>query len=315
MPLDLLDTPVRLTWDLHGPGPPLRAAEMPTLAGRIAEAGVLFVTLEERPLAHPAIGAILAMLAAAGCRVQLTCTGGDDELATLVELPLPLPGLQLDVAAFLIDRNLDQPRLHETLIRLRELGVAADLSLLPLSSNLHVIPMLLSFCRVAGVQRFKLPNARIGATFRSIPPGLLPRWPDLDGFRARWEQATVRPEPGLQLEIHDRFLWEIITPDCEQARSEYGGCQAANSLGHVDAHGTVYACAAWPEALGSLCDESLDAIWQSPRRHALRERIAQTPAGCLGCRDYPACFGGCRGLGELLGQDDGGRDLMCRGPR
>jgi GeoRSP system SPASM domain protein len=315
MSLDLLDTPVRLTWDIHGPGPPLTDGELLAIAGRIAAGGVFFVTLEERPLAHPAIRELLATLTAGGCQVQVVCAGSEPELVVLAAGPLPLVALQLDVAAFVAHGTLAEARLRDTLHRLRQDGIEPSLCLTPLKSNLTVITKLLAFCREAGVHRFKLPNARIGDTFQSIPPAQLPRWPELAAFREEWARQAPELPGSLQLEIHDRFLWEIMTPDCEQARSEYGGCQAANSLGHVDASGSVYACAAWPEALGSLRDATLDEIWQSPRRLAVRARIDQVPAGCLGCRDYPLCLGGCRGLGEILGQADGGRDLMCRAPR
>jgi GeoRSP system SPASM domain protein len=315
MSLDLLDTPVRLTWDLHGPGEPLAVVQLLAVAERIAAGGVFFVTLEERPLAHPAIRELLATLTAGGCQVQVVCAGSEPELAVLADGSLPLAALQLDVAAFLAHGTLDETRLCDTLTRLRQGGVEPSLGLIPLKSNLPVIPRLLAFCRDFGVRRFKLPNARIGDTFQSVIPEQLPRWPELSVFREEWaRQMPILPD-SPQLEIHDRFLWEIMTPNCEQARGEYGGCQAANSLGHVDAAGTVYACAAWPEVLGSLLSASLDEIWQSSRRMGVRARIGLVPAGCVGCRDYLLCFGGCRGLGEVLGQVTGGRDLMCRAPR
>jgi GeoRSP system SPASM domain protein len=315
MSLDLLDTPVRLTWDLHGPGTPLAADEMLTVAGRIAAGGVFFVTLEEHPLAHPAVALLLAELAAGGCRLQLACAGDDAELTVLEALPAPRPGVQLDVAAFLTAVGLDATRLQATLARLRRIDLEPILRLTPLASNLSRIPQLMQFCAAHDVGCFKLPNARIGDTFPTNPPGELPRWPDLQLFRALWTRQPPRLPEALQLEIHDRFLWEIMTPDREQARSEYGGCQAANSLGHVDAAGNVYACAAWPEPLGSLRRQPLEEIWQSAARHKVRERVATTPSGCFGCRDYALCLGGCRGLGTNLNPDGGGRDLMCRAPR
>lgn len=315
MGIDLLDTPVRLTWDLHGPRESLAESGMLTIADRIAAGGVFYVTLEERPLAHPAVATIVARLAAGGCAVSLTCTGSVPELAALAHLPAPLPAVQLDATVFLNAGRLDASGLQTVLERLREQGAEPGLYLLPRKSNLHVIPSLLDFCHKAGVQRFKLPNARIGDRFHSIPPEDLPRWPDLEAFRESWNRQAPECPDELRVEIHDRFLWEIMTPGLDQTRSEYGGCQAANSLGHVDAAGTVYACAAWPEPLGSLHTASLDEIWQSPRRLAVRERISATPPGCLGCRDYPLCFGGCRGLGELFNCSGGGRDPMCREPR
>lgn len=315
MSLGLLDTPVRLTWDLHGPGTSAGAGVVSAIAARINEAGVFFVTLEERPLAHPAIGPLVRQLLAGGCQVQMVCTGAEDELTALDGLSLSPSAVQLDVAAFLENGAIDESRLHQVIMRLRHLGFDPALRLLPLRSNLSVISRLLPLCRTLGAGRFKLPNARIGDTFQSCPAGELPRWQDLESFRALWTATGLSAEDLPSLEIHDRFLWEIMTPDCDQARSEYGGCQAANSLSHVDAAGSVYACAAWPERLGSLRDASLEAIWQSPVRLAVRERIARVPAGCFGCRDYNLCLGGCRGLAEFLNQAENGRDLMCREPR
>jgi GeoRSP system SPASM domain protein len=315
MSLDLLDTPVRLTWDLHGPVPSLDRGALRAIADAMVAGGVFFVTLEERPLLHPEIAGLVGQLQGGGCRLSLVCTGGDAELANLARLAPPLPDVQLDAAAFLSGGVLDESRLLTVLAKIRRCGVEPGLRLTPLRENLSIIPRLLSFCREAGVTRFKLPNARIGDTFQSIPPADLPRCSDLAVFREDWLRNPPGVPESLQVEIHDRFLWEIMIPGDEQARSEYGGCQAGNSLGHVDARGTVYACAAWPEPLGSLPGASLEEIWQAPRRLAVRRRITQVPPGCHGCRDYPLCLGGCRGLGEVLGGDGGGRDLMCRGPR
>jgi GeoRSP system SPASM domain protein len=315
MGLDLLDLPVRLTWDLHGPGQPLHDADMLVIAGRIAAGGVFFVTLEQQPLAHAAIIEIFGVLQTGGCQVRAVCSGTEQELAALEKLPGALSGVQLDAAAFLSEGVLDETRLCDTFIRLRRTGAEPSLSVIPTKSNLPVIPKLFKLCMLLGAQCFKLPNARIGDTFPSIAPAELPCWPDLDDFRAIWARHAPELSGQLHLEIHDRFLWEIMTPGIDQARSEYGGCQAADSLGHVDAAGTVYACAAWPLVLGSLHSLDLETIWQSPQRFVVRERIDRTPAGCLGCRDYPLCLGGCRGLNTLLGQAGAGRDLMCREPR
>lgn len=315
MSLDLLDTPVRLTWDLHGPGDPPGTVELLAIAERIIDGGVFYLTLEERPLAHPSLAPLLARLLGAGCRLLVTCRGTDEELAALARLAPPLPAVELEVAPFVAGPQIDVARMQRVLDRLRRAGSEVTLRLTPLRSNLQVISKILLLCRELGVGRFKLPNARIGDTFRACPAAELPRWQDLEAFRQSWAAAAITDAALPALEIHDRFLWEIMTPANEQARSEYGGCQAANSLGHVDAHGTVYACAAWPEPLGALPGAPLDQIWQSPRRFAVRERISQVPSGCVGCRDYPVCWGGCRGLGERLNTPGGGRDLMCRGPR
>ena len=315
MGIDLLDAPVRLTWDLHGPGAPLDRETMLAVAGRIAAAGVFYVTLQERPLLHPAISAILGTLATGGCRVSVICSGASLELESACNLAKVPASVQLDAALALTGSGFDPTPLAAALETLRQAGIDPLVTLIPLRSNLAVIPELFAFCQSHGVGCFKLPNARIGDTFRGYGAEELPGPDDLDRFRALWQRGLKTAAGATKLEIHDRFLWEIMTPGDDQARSEYGGCQAANSLGHVDAQGTVFACEAWPEPLGSLLDMELEEIWQSPRRHAVRERVAAIPDGCRGCRDYALCLGGCRGLGECLGESGGGRDLMCRAPR
>lgn len=314
MAIDLLDTPLRLTWDLHGPETVPDDSRLLAIAGRIVDAGVFFVTLEERPLAHRALPALVELLAAGGCRVAAVCHGAPEELAAL-RRPLALSAVQLDVAPFLNGATLSRQLLAEVFAALCDGGCAPALRLTPLRTNLAVIPELLRFATELGARSFKLPNARIGDTFPGYPPEALPHWRDLEAFRQVWQAARISAAELPQLEIHDRFLWEIMTPGDDQARSEYGGCQAGNSLGHIDACGRLYPCAAWPVPLGTLPDSTIEDLWQVPQRFAVRAAVADVPAGCAGCRDYPLCLGGCRGLGELLNVADGCRDPMCHEPR
>jgi radical SAM protein with 4Fe4S-binding SPASM domain len=106
-----------------------------------------------------------------------------------------------------------------------------------------------------------------------------------------------------------------MTPGQQQNRSEYGGCQAGNSLGHVDTQGVVHPCAAWPQPLGQLPDQTLEDVWAGAQRLAVREHISRTPEGCHDCTDLGLCFGGCRGLAFHLNRSKGERDLMCSGSR
>ena len=117
----------------------------------------------------------------------------------------------------------------------------------------------------------------------------------------------------MDLKILLSFLF-LLFPDGGVARSEYGGCQAANSLAHIDSHGVVHPCVSWPQPLGSLLDHTLYDIWQGPSRQSARDEIAAVPSGCEGCRDYSIWFGGCRGLSRL-DHNLKGRDPMCKGPR
>nr|NIS43769.1 SPASM domain-containing protein [Desulfuromonadales bacterium] len=117
------------------------------------------------------------------------------------------------------------------------------------------------------------------------------------------------------MDIHDRFIWEIFSGPEVVEHSEYGGCQAANSLVHIDCGGDVWPCSSWPQSLGSLLEADLEEIWSGPQRMGVRREIAAEPVGCRSCRDYALCLGACRGLGRSLNQVGGERDPACPGPR
>ena len=315
MGLDLLDTPVRLTWDFPDAAAGQTDCRLPAIAGRIADGGVFFVTLQGKPLLHPAAEEVLAILGGC-CQLMITCRGNPDEVASLCRLPLAGWQILLDVSEFIdVAHGLDAPRLLATVVSLRKLACEPAFALTPLRNNLSYLPDLLRFCSEQQIAKLKLPNAHIGDSFHDYSTVELPRWQDLDKFREVWLAFMKSPCRLPALEIHDLFLWEIMTPGQQQNRGEYGGCQAGNSLCHVDCRGQVHPCAAWPLALGNLPDQSLEEIWSGRERLALRQQIARVPAGCHGCRDHAICFGGCRGLAVHLNSSEGERDLMCPGPR
>ncbi len=315
MGLDLLDTPVRLTWDFPATAAGQGDVSLPAVADAIVDAGVFFATLQGRPLLHQDIDEVLSALAA-GCQLLVTCCGHQDELDRLFRLqPLKMQIL-LDVSAFIDEINgVDVGRLLDVTKLLREGGYEPYFALTPLRKNLCNIPALIRFCSDQKIARFKLPNAHIGDSFDDYKPEDLPRWQDLDEFRKVWLEFLKTECSMPVLEIHDLFLWEILTPNQQQNRAEYGGCQAANSLGHVDCEGVIHPCAAWPHPLGRLPEQTLEEIWSGKERLAVREHISQTPSGCQTCRDLNICFGGCRGLAYHLNRADEERDLMCSGPR
>lgn len=315
MGLDLLDTPIRLTWDFPDTSGGQKGVDLPAVANCLVEAGVFFVTLQGTPLLHPATAEVLNLLSGR-CQLLVTCRGETAELDRLAQLNQSGYQLLLDVSAFLgAGRELDSARLAVVVQTLRQRHLEPLLSLTPLRNNLRNIPDLLRFCRDQKITKFKLSNAHIGDSFEEYSPADLPRWQDLDSFRKLWTDFSQEGCPLPILEIHDLFLWEIMTPGEEQHSSEYGGCQAGNSLAHIDSQGFVYPCAAWPQKLGKLPLQSLSEIWRGAARRAVREQVAVTPAGCCGCRDRSRCFGGCRGLSLALNQSEGQRDLMCSGPR
>lgn len=315
MGLDLLDTPIRLTWDFPGDADKQTDSTLLDIARRIADGGVFFVTLQGTPLLHPMAEEVLELLGG-GCQLLITSRGNPDELACLAQLPRTGSQILLDVSGFLdADHGVDTSRLLAVLQSFRLQACEPVFALTPLRNNLCNIPDLVRFCSEHQVARLKLPNAHIGDSFHTYSAADLPRWQDVDNFRSFWLDFMKSSCRLPTMEIHDLFLWEIMTPGHLQSRSEYGGCQAGNSLGHVDTHGLVCPCAAWPQPLGSLPEQSLAEIWSGDERLAVREHIVKKPQGCHGCSDFDLCFGGCRGLALHLNGSQGERDLMCSGQR
>ena len=313
MVIDSLDTPLRVTWDICTPDMSAPVAEVHKLAARLVEAQMFYVTLERTPLLHPAFKDIAASLAAAGCQLLIVSRGSAAEMTALSTVPSGAT-LLFEVDSFLLPEDgVDFARLEVACDMLRKAGVDFGLSLIPTRQRLKLIGPLLRFCLDQNIPRFKLPNMRINDNFSSGIRSWLVRPEDVELFR---QQAVDFPEfcEKLQLDVHDLFLWEILFPDGGVARSEYGGCQAANSLAHIDINGVVHPCVSWPQPLGSLLESSFYELWQASSRQMVRSEITSVPAGCEGCRAYSLCFGGCRGLSRL-DPDFKGRDPMCEGTR
>lgn len=316
MSMALLDAPLRVTWDLSGPDGFAPETTALTIAERLVEAGVFFVTLEHCPLAHPAIRPLLAHLKAGGVRSQVIFAGTDEEWRGIASDPGSCE-LLVDAGAYLVTGAAEEfSALANGVERLRQAGYEPALTFLADRARLLLLPRLLDFCRSAAINRIKLPNTPIDASFEvSKQLERLPTHEDLERLR-----ATISDPLGLRanvaMEVHDLFLWELFFPgERETGRVEYGGCQAGNSLAHIDVNGIVHPCSSWPQALGSLLTMSLDELWQGALRHQVRAEVAQVPVGCSGCRDYALCFGGCRGLSRTLTPHSDGRDLLCQEKR
>jgi radical SAM protein with 4Fe4S-binding SPASM domain len=307
--MQVLDTPLRLTWELNGRSPALDQKAALTVAREIAEAGVLFVTLDDAPFHHPAIREVLDELTSGGCQVTAVLP---DAHGLVPEMPLA--GLAIDAAPCLDGSTPDLNGLAACFEQARDMGYDPFLWLTPFKGYLSEIVRLFEFCSELEVGRFKLSNLPISASFSAIDAGDIPRPDDLRDIAVSLRVATQKIHGKVALEIHDRFLWEVLA-DQSVNLSEYGGCQAANSLAHVDSRGNVYPCSSWPERLGNLKETSLDMIWASTQRFTILKKIAEVPAGCNDCSDYSECFAGCRGLSASYDFMNEGRDPMCAGRR
>lgn len=310
MSLDLLDAPLRVTWDVYQPGFHLSREDLLIIAERLLEGGVFFVWLDGSPVQHADIHELVSCLAQ-GCQVSLTLKPSRQDFSRLTA-GWPVHALFLDVSGLGED---DFSIVDEAVRTVRALGYAPAMLLRPSRANLAQLPLVAHWCRSLEVGRLKLPNMPVSSHSESPEQEDLPGPRDVDELRRRIGGDADALRKDLDLEIHDLFIWEILFPAGHQGRGEFGGCQAANSLGHVAINGDLYPCSSWPLALGSLLRAPLTDLWQSPLRMDVRSAISRLPAACGGCRDLPLCLGGCRGLAEIFARHSEGRDLMCRGPR
>ncbi|NOY14143.1 MAG: SPASM domain-containing protein [Deltaproteobacteria bacterium] len=314
MPVDLLDAPLRISWDLCATEKQLSSAQLRSIAQQLTAAGVFYVSLENNPLTHPAIKPLLEQLLSGGCQVAIVLNGEPAELALLESIPRSV-SLFVDCAAAVHAGQLDQARLRQTVARFRAAQRDPALLWLPRHGELPLLLDLLDICASEAVRGFKLPNQKISVNSEQTSSFLLPDCNDLEQLAVLIESSGLPEIPGLQLEVHDLFLWQLLQPLSGGKRSEYGGCQAADGLGHIDATGLLYPCSSWPEPLGQLLTDNLLDLWQTARRLEIRRQISQVPVGCEGCSDYPICLGGCRGLVKFCRDDGLKRDLLCSARR
>jgi GeoRSP system SPASM domain protein len=313
MSLDTLDAPLRITWEICPPGRTiLNEPELLQVAERLLEAGVFFLLLENQPLLHPALPAILKQLAAGGCQVSLVLGDHPDELAQLQKLDRRYP-LFVDASCWM-ERPEGLPGLEAYFTKLTSAGETPSLLWVPTSGQLQNLYPLFALCERLSIPRFKLPNHKITVNSGSVVTAGLLRPEDLEMLRRMLNQQPLKTAKTA-LEVHDLFLWELIFPKGGGERSEYGGCQAGNSLGHIAVNADVWPCSSWPQVIGNLLSQDLHSIWESAARSDLRAEIATEPAACDGCSDYPICFGGCRGLSRTCHAGDIRPDLLCSGPR
>lgn len=310
MAIDLLDAPLRVSWDICHSEEWLSEDQLRLIAQQLLDAGVFYVTLEGSPLKHPTIISLLDQLTAGDCQVALLLNGEPAELALLEAIPASV-SLFLDCAVTTVAGRLDQSALRQTLLQFRAVRREPALFWVPRHKELSLLLDLLNFCAAESVRCFKLPNQKISANSDRSSVLQLPDCNDLEQLAELIKSAGLPEIPHLQLEVHDLFLWELLQPLSGGQRSEYGGCQAANSLGHIDDSGLLFPCSSWPEPLGQLLQVDLLDLWQSPQRLQIRENIAQVPLGCEGCREYDSCLGGCRGLANFCRDDGLKRDLLC----
>ncbi|WP_020676116.1 SPASM domain-containing protein [Geopsychrobacter electrodiphilus] len=313
MSLDLLDAPLRITWDLCPVDQkPLSGRDALQVADRLLEAGIFYLLLDERPLLHPDLPEILRRMTAEGCQVSLVLGDSAAEWEALLALKGNFT-LFVDAGCWLSREN-GLSRLEEVFACLAAKGLKAALLWVPEAGHLPFLYPLFELCARHQITRFKLPNHKIGVNPDPSKTARILQSADLCVLEQMLLEHPLATA-NISLEVHDLFLWELLFPNGGGERSEYGGCQAGNSLGHVSGNGDLWPCSSWPQALGSLLQQDLMVLWDSPLRFQVRAEVDAEPSDCKGCRDYTICFGGCRGLARSCRKNGDRRDLLCIGPR
>lgn len=232
---------------------------------------------------------------------------------TLVAVSLTVP------AAALTPENaglLSGLRLRELLLygeRPDEFGASVELAAAPdgavtgisfqvNAGNWLELPNLLAECRRLGVRRLVLPMQRLYGGEQAF---MLTR-PEQRRLSTLLEGAGGGD--GLDLTIHDPFLWRAFYPERPFPQA---GCQAANTMLAIGPDLGVYPCPTLPVPLGTLGSLGLKEIATSPEKREFRRKLTMLPAGCDGCGESDVCRGGCRGRGYCLHGSLDGIDDAC----
>lgn len=176
-------------------------------------------------------------------------------------------------------------------------GAAAGLKLELWGHTLPRLGEVLDLARAAGICRLALPNPRLvgscgGEVLRFEHQALLA------GILEARQGWLGELEPA----VHDLFAWKAFARAMgrEPLRGEYAGCQAYGALGYIDPAGNLLGCSSLRGSVGSLFEQSLQELWDSPARRRIRETLERQPEVCAGCEHLSECRSGCRGTVEFV---------------
>lgn len=220
-------------------------------------------------------------------------------MAVIGEQPMKELLFRIDSLHSLVGLGDDLGKLVERARSGMVVGIAFEVN----DRNWRELPEIARHCRDAGINRLVLPMQRLCSG-------------EAPFYITAAEQETLAVEmaaagglAGLNVTIHDPFLWRAFHPETPFPQA---GCQAANTMIYVASDGSVYPCPTLPLLLGNVREMSLKEIVASPEKKSLRRQLLKAPADCSQCGEVAVCRGGCRGRGlVLLGSLDG-IDSACR---
>lgn len=291
-----LASPITIYWDL--PAEPADPEKLRRICADITDCRPLMLQVTVRP---PALGegAVTVLEAFRGGPIAVTLT-------------IALPAFDAAAAARLCDLQVKEVLLAaDSADRLRAGRGAFRLSPPPAigisfsvtRSTWRELPAVATFCREAGVNRLVLPMQRL---YGGEAPFFISRAEQGELAASLAEAGGVA---GLDLTIHDPFLWRAFNPGVPFPQE---GCQAANTMIAIAPDGGVYPCPTLPVRLGTVGETSLREIIASQAKRAFRFRLRETPGACLQCGEVAECRGGCLGRAFVVHGSLDGADPACR---
>ena len=188
--------------------------------------------------------------------------------------------------------------------------------------NVQELPAVVELAARSGVQRIEvlsLREAGVGETVRQAhlcrEPELARRWFGLARRRAEELGIGLLLPPGYDNELNETAAAQIdansdAPMDVNPAGSKYPlACSAPWFRIKIDQQGGVYPCCWYPYALGNLCRQSFDSIWNGEAFRKMRRRI-NTRFPHLGCKECRLCWGITAGRPDKIFEREGAIDRL-----
>lgn len=163
------------------------------------------------------------------------------------------------------------------------------------------IPDVLRLCSKTGINDIHFPIQRSTGEQKIF-------WPDKEKFYWLLEESKNLKTDGLNIIIHDPFLWKIFNRGVKQEEKR---CQGGNTMVYISGNLDVTPCPLLPIVLGNLKSATLTEIFSSFERQQIRRQLSIPPHECEKCDKLNECNGGCRGRAYLIHKTFDKRDPAC----
>lgn len=183
--------------------------------------------------------------------------------------------------------------------------------------NLSQLPSIVAAIEDAGIKRFAVCQLLEGRAWKDVKVERRKIMDFLIGYARKSPQMEVVTEHFYAdgAYIVDRLRKEDAgrAKAVKELLALQGGCPAGRKLVNIDHQGVLHPCIYWKDpALGSVKEETLDALWNSgaPVLKKLRNRREHLKGRCARCLHSGLC-GGCRSRAFIAFDDSFQSDPGC----